>query len=511
MAASQVSLIRKLGKYPFHTIAIILFFITHGYSENVGLIPIIDLLVFFVIVTLIAFALLFFFRKQTGSLVKAGLITTTLFFFYLFFGAISDGFKNYHLLYFLSRYRALLPGMLLLIIGLFFYLKKSRKSFLRITACLNFILLVLITVDFVSIAAYPAKEKTNAKLEKNEFNEPLQLCDSCKKPDIYFIIMDEYWGTDMLTRYYGYDNHAFISFLSDNGFHVLKHPSSNYSATPLSILSIFNMEYIEWMKKGRDLKVSDYAMADKAIGDATTIRFLKSMGYEIKNYSIFDMPGQPSTLDQGILPVKMKLITSKTLLRRMQKDLLWHIKLKIAPKFNWLARLFQNQFKKLNEKVISLTNETIDSPSSRQRFVYSHLLMPHLPAIYDSAGKEIFINFYQSDHSPKTVDDTYLQYLIYTNKVIQSLTEKIIKKTNGKAVIILMSDHGYRSSAADIGSETTASGNSISANNNFNAVFFPSKNYALLYDSMSNVNQFRVVFNSLFQQQLPILKDSVIF
>jgi hypothetical protein len=41
-------------------------------------------------------------------------------------------------------------------------------------------------------------------------------------------------------------------------------------------------------------------------------------------------------------------------------------------------------------------------------------------------------------------------------------------------------------------------------------VYFPGRNYDLMVDSIENVNEFRVIFNSFFGQKLPLLKDSSI-
>jgi hypothetical protein len=46
---------------------------------------------------------------------------------------------------------------------------------------------------------------------------------------------------------------------------------------------------------------------------------------------------------------------------------------------------------------------------------------------------------------------------------------------------------------------------------NLNAIYLPEKNYDGFYDSISNVNQFRVLLNNQFEQHLPLLKDSTIF
>jgi len=66
---------------------------------------------------------------------------------------------------------------------------------------------------------------------------------------------------------------------------------------------------------------------------------------------------------------------------------------------------------------------------------------------------------------------------------------------------MILSDHGSRH--LNKGEEVT---NDFV---NLNAKYIPGKNYALCYDSITNVNQFRVLFNTCFAQQLPLLKDSI--
>jgi arylsulfatase A-like enzyme len=97
----------------------------------------------------------------------------------------------------------------------------------------------------------------------------------------------------------------------------------------------------------------------------------------------------------------------------------------------------------------------------------------------------------------------YLDYIPYTNTKIKELIATIQHNTNDSAVIIFMGDHGFRE-------------NGVIANpsNNFqnqNAVYFPGKDYHLFYDSITNVNMFRAVFDKLFKQNIPLLKDSSIF
>lgn len=97
----------------------------------------------------------------------------------------------------------------------------------------------------------------------------------------------------------------------------------------------------------------------------------------------------------------------------------------------------------------------------------------------------------------------YTGYLVYINKKIEELVNTIQAKTKGEACIIIMGDHGYRVHLNGIPDTHVFK--------NLNAIYFPSKDYQLLRDTISGVNQFRVVFNTLFKQGLPILKDSATF
>jgi hypothetical protein len=77
----------------------------------------------------------------------------------------------------------------------------------------------------------------------------------------------------------------------------------------------------------------------------------------------------------------------------------------------------------------------------------------------------------------------------------------VILEKDPTAAMILLGDHGYR--RADVSTTKRLF-------QNLNAVYFPDKNYGFLYDSISNVNEFRTVFNKLFGQQFLLQRDSTI-
>ena len=127
--------------------------------------------------------------------------------------------------------------------------------------------------------------------------------------------------------------------------------------------------------------------------------------------------------------------------------------------------------------------------------------MPHSPYLFDSLGRLNRYNYYDQSFNGvlprERLKHDYLQYLVYSNTVFSGLVDEIMEKTQRKAIVIIMSDHGFR----------TLKNSSF---RNFNAVYLPSGNYSQYYDSVSNVNQFRIIFNSLSDQKLPLLKDSMV-
>lgn len=80
--------------------------------------------------------------------------------------------------------------------------------------------------------------------------------------------------------------------------------------------------------------------------------------------------------------------------------------------------------------------------SSIPQFTYAHFNMLHPLVFYDSAGN--YLSTAQI-FDPQTYYNkpVILSYIKYTNTKIKKLVEVICKKDTG-AIVIVMSDHGYR-------------------------------------------------------------------
>jgi hypothetical protein len=124
-------------------------------------------------------------------------------------------------------------------------------------------------------------------------------------------------------------------------------------------------------------------------------------------------------------------------------------------------------------------------------------MMPHYPYYFDSKGNSLPVEKLTALKNANPQD--YLEYLQYSNKRLIQLVDHILASSPNPPIIIILSDHGLQKM-----------GDRKYDFANLNAVRLPNKNYSLFYDSMTNVNQFRVIFNTYFNQHLPLLKDSTI-
>jgi hypothetical protein len=490
----------KLSGKGFYVFFIPLFFVLHGYNENFGLISFGDCLLLLVTywagTIIVYFATWLLYRNH----LKASLLTAALLCIFFLFGTLQDFLKTY--LHTISRYQIILPAIFIAICCLAIYLKKSGRRFNRVTFFLNILMAIYLSVDFVDFtwkSLHPNEDKLSIYGEGKKYN--YSPCNDCKNPDIYFLLFDEFSSTENLKQNFQYDNSELDSFLLKRGFSIQVHSHTNYNFTYYSMASMLNLNYISGIKDVQSLTSQDNNRCTDLIRNSEVIRFLSSRKYEIVNYSIFDLAGSPALIRSEFFPPKTRLITDQTLFNRVMRDVGWHL-YSVLIKFKWLSR--NNLYENLNNnnEILNLLIRESGRKIKTPRFVYAHFLMPHPPFYFDKNSRMRDEKILSLERNVDHID-SYVGYIPYTTGKVKELIDTIEKNTNNKAVIILMGDHGYR-----------AMTNPEFHNyyyENLNAVYFPDQDYRLMTDSINGVNQFRAIFNTLFKQNLPLLKDSTIF
>ena len=425
---------------------------------------------------------------------KAALLAIALLVIFYFFGEIKDSLKQSYPGSIWQSYSLLLPLSFALIVALSIYLRKRQPNVEKLFLFLNTVLLLFVSFDAISIAwkeLGPKKDQRTIAFQGNT--------DQFKKPDIYFLIFDSYTSSSFLKDQFHFDNSHIDSSLEKKGFKIIRHSRSNYNLTPFSIGSTFDLEYSLIADTSKDYYLRNYLPGVQDVYENRLIPSLEKLGYEIHNYSIFDMRSHPSSTPPFDTWELNTLFQQHNMLKKLQYDLGYHLP-------NWLrpgSSSTLHQYARNRDRHDSITLEyvrtTIRQKSEKPKFVYGHLFIPHGPFTFDSAGNKLTP---VPNLPPQERMRGYVQQVQHVNKLMLGLVDSLLSDQSDPPVIIIMGDHGHRFNYL---------GNNDWEFPNFKAFFFPDKNYQLLHDSVTNINTFPIIFNTLFGQQLPMQEDHFYF
>lgn len=483
-----------LKKHPFFLILIAFFFSFHGVAENYQSITIVEVLQtgFSVLIsTLCLFLILYFlFRRY----LLAALVALFISIWFFFFGAIQDFLASFPLIAFLKRYIIIIPLLLIATVLWVYFLKKKILVQKRITNYLNVLLIILCVIDLFTIGYL------NFSSKKKETNIIFQYDAVKQKPDIYFMLFDGYPGKRSLSDSFNFDNRELYDYFVKENFISLK-ISANYDLTHFSMSSMLNMRYVPLGYSLPEPVQKDFQARQTEIKEAEVFSIFEKLGYKIINNSIFDVKNVPGISDENsFLLGHSVLLTDKILINRLNRDIGTSIPENVIKKIPFLN---DQSFYRHREDNLKVEQQLLGNLEKRETavFCYSHFLMPHGPYFYDSTSKEVPLRMIKSSYSWED-KNAFICYLKYTNKVAKKMIDAI-KEKKPDAIIIMMSDHGFRSyKSEEIFQEARF--------NNICSVYFPNSYYGKFMDSITNINFFPYLFNTQFNQKLPYLKDTLI-
>jgi len=104
----------------------------------------------------------------------------------------------------------------------------------------------------------------------------------------------------------------------------------------------------------------------------------------------------------------------------------------------------------------------------------------------------------------------YLGQLIFTNKKIMTMVDKILEQSDSQPIIIIQSDHGPGFPYVGHNFIMPPDDDIEFKRNhmrNLSAYLLPGKDNEMVYQTISNVNTFRVIFNLYFNAGYKLLED----
>ncbi len=486
---------KKLQKIPFFLFLSPIFIILHIEKEYHQLIS--YQFVYTEILMLFLMPLIFYSicRLLFRSHQKASLYSFFLLIPFYLLGEIKDWLKDNLQETFWQSYSFIIPFIIVLAIAAFLLLRRTKIGFEKIFLYINTALIIFILSDSILILISDFKKKDDNKSN----TRPLSIdCPTCEKPDIYYLIFDSYTSGSVLKEF-GYNNSIIESYLIKKGFYIIDSSRSNYNLTPFSIGSSLNMDYIPGVTGSNKHYLKDYLPAAHQVYTNNFTNLLSGNDYAIFNHSIFDIKSTPTTVKRFDIWQINSLYRQHNIFKKVFDDIGWKFPL-------WLRALFQNQkitYAKERDEydstALSHIFHSIQTTTTKPKFVYGHLLIPHSPYTFDSSGKKIVPKNFLTQVEDKKA---YCQQIQHVNKVITQVIDMLFTSQKRPFAVIIQGDHGYRFfDEKEYNKEFR----------NFSAVYFSNQDYSHLNDSLTNVNTFRILLNTYFKQDLPVLNDHYYF
>ncbi len=175
--------------------------------------------------------------------------------------------------------------------------------------------------------------------------------------------------------------------------------------------------------------------------------------------------------------------------------------------YDWHGKKIEFTFDELPATV------DINSP----KLVFAHIMVPHPPFVFAADGTPRYpdrpFNIYDGSDffsvgTKQEYWDGYRQQVEYVNQKLLLAVKGILSNSKKPPIIILQGDHGPGLMLDHHNLENTNVKERFSI---LSAYYFPDQDYSTLYQGISPVNTFRIVFNKYFNTKYEILDDHSYF
>ena len=384
------------------------------------------------------------------------------------------------------------------------------------TSYLNWISLLSLVFAFWPMLQFwrDAKDDTPISWRESFTPQEISFTKPASPPDIYYIVLDGYGRQDVLENVYGFNNAAFISFLTSRGFFIADQAHSNYVQTPLSLSSSLNFDYINFAEEYAGsrsinrLPLFSLLRESRArtILEQTGYRFIAtSSGYPFTEFTDADVYLSPylSTLNE----LERFYLTTTALDPMISRD---------SPMGNWLRYYLPLPgYEASRERILYSLNELKKIPAlDGPKFVFVHIVGPHPPFVLNQHGEAVNSTrpYLAGDGeafggSAAEYQQQYIEQLIYINSQIQTAVDLILEKSARPPVILIQGDHGPGSLLIRDSLEKTCL---LERTSILSAYYLPDGS-SLLAQDISPVNSFRLILNAYFGTNLALLPNRTFF
>lgn len=438
-------------------------------------------------------------RDAAGAIIATVWIIGSLFYTNLFH-RVNDWVDGGY-----SMVRTLPIAIAILAVVTVFFL-RTRVSLLPVNTILNAIAAVLVATPLWSVLSYEWQnrearsiyEAEDAFAAMPELQASAAAADGAM-PDIYHFIFDRYTSEQILSRYFDTDNSAIGRFLEEHGFYVARRSHSNYLKTGHSVASNFHMDYLDFLA-GKGLRDNNWHPIFDMLADHRTGRFLKAQGYDMFQYGSWWAGTHQSAIADENHPFGLSEFNMKYLRLTALKPLVHLLPdSRVAMMLGW----DNAQCQRVGPQV-----EAVKALGEREgpTYAFVHILVPHGPYVFAPDGTCLS----QAAANARGADEGFLDQIEYANSIIRDLVTTLQEGDGPDPVIIIQADEGpFPERDGSVPWQDVPADELRIKTGILNAFYFPNGDYSELSREISPVNTYRVLFNSYFGTDLPILPDRV--
>lgn len=452
------------------------------YSHNAQIAQLSSVVLPLVFVTVLSIALFALFLGFQRRAVHASLSALAFLALFNVYGTVYTRLVRLNL--FQVEHYTLLPFFIVCAFYLAYFVTKIKpKTAANIQ---NILLLLAASLVIFNLAAAAPAEIQKRRIRSSVETAAASAAAGKNYPDIYYIVFDEYAGFKAMREYWKYDEiDQFVDFLKEKGFFVAENSQSETTDTLNEMTSRLNLT-----RYPKDLIA--YDLFFKTLANNKVMQVVKSYGYTTV---VFDGPSIPYKAKTKINADYNFAYDEKT----AEKPSLSADEFAVLFFDQTMARAFSylyavnNATTDLNQNMIlySLDKaiELDDIPGPK--FVYLHVMLPHMPIMFDENGRPVDVK-HREDWT------YYLGQHKYATKRAQQLIERILAGASPQnpPVVILQSDHGARNH------EPSSPDGVLLPNYEekymtmiMNALYLPGYDYAQLRDDLPPIETFVIVLN----------------
>jgi len=454
--------------------------ILYLYGINVWMLDLTSLkapLGYSLIVAALVYVVFYLLQRKTAT---ASLSAVVFLLFYFTYGYLyrqlmkPDKFPVYHF--------SLLPLIIVLAIYVGFLISRLKVNVA--VSLQNSLLVMAIALVIYNLAVIAPVEVQKVQQKKTALVPVTGASDvaTAHYPDIYYVIFDEFAGFPANSAYF-HSNviDQFQTFLLQHHFFIATNSRAVTINTQTEMATRLNLQQY--------YLTDDPAVTNAVLDNSKVMQVLKSYGYTT---AVLNMFFQGINADYN-LPYDTQQVSGMAADEFRQTffgDTMFN-----AFSGYFLSATAAEQ--KQRDLILYTLNQTVNLPKSVKspKFVYTHLLLPHEPYIFDQNGnllppEDNYDNhFYQGQYE-------------YTAKEAEDLVTKLLAKANpaNPPIIILQSDEGARNIQRRDQNNVVLGGvmENYDINNAYyilNAMYLPGYDTSKLPANLAPIDTFVVVLN----------------